>query len=94
MIFIVSKAERERALMKERALMTSVQVGVMNTTEEAIVITVGAKYGSFSRIIDIAHHSEHPFRVAVINGANVLHHLHQDEHNGPGKKKKTAQETA
>jgi hypothetical protein len=77
-----------------------VRVGVMNTTAEAIVIPMGTKYGSFSRIIDIAHHSsfsriiniahhsEHPFHVAVINGANVLHHLNQDEHDGPGKKKK------
>jgi hypothetical protein len=77
-----------------------IRVGVMNTTAEAIVIPVGTKYGSFSPIIDIAYHSEHPFCVAVINGANRLHHLYQDEHDKPGKKKKmtakkkTAQETA
>jgi hypothetical protein len=77
-----------------------VRVGVMNTTAEAIVIPVGTKYGSFSRIIDVAHHSEHPFCIAVINGANELHHLNQDEHGKPGKKKKmtakkkTDQETA
>jgi hypothetical protein len=47
-----------------------VKVGVMNTTMEAIVIPVGTKYGSFSRIDDIAHHSEHPFCVAVINCAD------------------------
>jgi hypothetical protein len=52
-----------------------VKVGAMNTTAEAIVIPVGTKYGSFSRIIDIAHHSKHLFCVAVINGANGLHHL-------------------
>jgi hypothetical protein len=77
-----------------------VRVGVMNTTTEAIVIPVGTKYGSFSRIVDVAHHSEHPFRVAVIDGANGLHHLDQVKHGEPGKKKKTtakkntAQETA
>jgi hypothetical protein len=74
-------------------------VEVMNTMAEAIVIPVGTKYGRFSRIIDIAQHSEHPFCVGVIKETNGLHHLDQDEHNGPGKKKKmtakkkTAQET-
>jgi hypothetical protein len=77
-----------------------VRVGVVNTTMEAIVIPVGTKYGSFSRIVDIAHHSEYPFCVAVINGANRLHHLDQEELGKPEKKKKTtakkktAQETA
>jgi hypothetical protein len=70
-----------------------VTVGVMNTITEAIVILVRTKYGSFSRIVDVAHHSEHPFRVAVINGANGLHHLDQEE-LGKQEKKKTAQETA
>jgi hypothetical protein len=76
-----------------------VRVGVMNITAEAIVIPVGTKYGSFSQIIDIAHHSEHPFRNAVINGTNGLHHLDQDKQDKPGKnkkmtaKKKTTQET-
>jgi hypothetical protein len=66
-----------------------VRVGVMKTTMEAIVIPVGTKYGSFSRIVDVAHHSEHPFRVAVINCANGLHPLGQEEIGKPEKKKKT-----
>jgi hypothetical protein len=44
-----------------------VRVGVMNTTMESIVIPVGTKYGSFSRIVDASNHSEHPFRIVVIN---------------------------
>jgi hypothetical protein len=44
-----------------------VRVGVMNTTMEPIVIPVGTKYGSFSRIVDASNHSEHPFRIAIIN---------------------------
>jgi hypothetical protein len=44
-----------------------VRVGVMNTTMEPIVIPVGTKYGSFSRIIDASNHSEHPFCIAIIN---------------------------
>jgi hypothetical protein len=72
----------------------------MNTTMEAIVIPVGTKYGSFSRIVDVAHHSEHPFCVAVINCADGLHPVGQEEIGKPEKKKKTtakkktAQETA
>jgi hypothetical protein len=60
----------------------------MNTTADAIVILVGTKYGSFSRIIDIASHSEHPFRVAVIDGANGLNRLDPDERDNLEKKKK------
>jgi hypothetical protein len=72
----------------------------MNTTMEAIVIPVGTKYGSFSQIVDVAQHSEHPFCVAVINSAEGLHPLGQEEVSEPDKKKKTtakkktAQETA
>jgi hypothetical protein len=65
-----------------------VKVGAMNTTADAIVIPVGTKYGSFSRIIDIASHSEHPFRVAVIDGANGLNRLDPDERDNLEKKKK------
>jgi hypothetical protein len=65
-----------------------VKMEVMNTTAEAIVIPVGTKYGSFSRIVDIAHHSKHPFRLAVIDGASGLHHLDQDKRDDPEKKKK------
>jgi hypothetical protein len=61
----------------------------MNTTMEAIVIPVGTKYGSFSLIVDVAQHSEHPFRVAVINSADGLHPLGQEEISEPDKKKKT-----
>jgi hypothetical protein len=56
---------------------------------EAIVIPVGTKYGSFSLIVDVAQHSEHPFRVAVINSADGLHPLGQEEIGEPDKKKKT-----
>jgi hypothetical protein len=76
-----------------------VRVGVMNTAMEAIVILVGTKYGSFSRIVDVAQNSEHPFCVAVINSAEGLHPLGQEEVSEPEKrkkttaKKKTAQET-
>jgi hypothetical protein len=65
------------------------RVGVMNTTIEAIVIPVGTKYCSFSRIVDVAQHSEHPFRVAVINSADGLHPLGQEEVGDPDKRKKT-----
>jgi hypothetical protein len=61
----------------------------MNTTMKAIVILAGNKYGSFRRIVDIAHHSEHPFRVAVINCDDGLHPLGQEEIGEPDKKKKT-----
>jgi hypothetical protein len=61
----------------------------MNTKMEAIVIPVGTKYGSFIRIVDVAHHSEHPFPVAVINCADGLHPLGQEEIAEPDKKKKT-----
>jgi hypothetical protein len=44
-----------------------VRVGVMNTTMDSIVIPVGTKYGSFSRTTDVSNHSEHPFRIALIN---------------------------
>jgi hypothetical protein len=44
-----------------------VRVGVMNTTMDSIVIPVGTKYGSFSRTNDVSNHSEHPFRIALIN---------------------------
>jgi hypothetical protein len=72
----------------------------MNKTMEAIVILVGTKYGSFSRIVDVAQHSEHPFCVAVINSADGLHPLGQEEVGKQDKrkkttaKKKTTQETA
>jgi hypothetical protein len=66
-----------------------VRVGVMNTTMEAIVILVGTKYGSFSRIVDASNHSEHPFRIAVINSVND----ETDERKKITAKKKTAQET-
>jgi hypothetical protein len=56
---------------------------------EAIVIPVGTKYGSFSRIVDIAQHSEHPFYVAVINSADGLHPLGQEDVGEPDKRKKT-----
>jgi hypothetical protein len=76
-----------------------VRVGVMNTTMEAIVIPVGTKYGSFSRIVDASNHSEHPFRIAVINSVDGPHPLARgevgkaDERNKMNAKKKTAQET-
>jgi hypothetical protein len=76
-----------------------VRVGVMNTTMEAMVIPVGTKYGSFSRIVDVAQHSEHPFCVAVINSVDGPHPLGREEVGEPDKrkaitaKKKTAQET-
>jgi hypothetical protein len=38
--------------------------------------------------VAVCHHSEHPFRVVVIDGANGLHHLDQDERNDTEKKKK------
>jgi hypothetical protein len=66
-----------------------VRVGVMNTTMESIVIPVGAKYSSFSRIVDASNHSEHPFRIAVIN--SVADEM--DERKKTTAKKKTAQET-
>jgi hypothetical protein len=66
-----------------------VRVGVMNTTMDPIVIPVGTKYGSFSRIVDASNHSEHPFRILIINNLS--------EGTAEGKKttakKKTAQET-
>jgi hypothetical protein len=65
-----------------------VRVGVMNTTMEEIVIPVGTKYGSFSRIVDVAQHSEHPFCVAVINSANRLHPLGQEEVGEPDKRER------
>jgi hypothetical protein len=76
-----------------------VRVGVMNTTMEEIFIPVGTKYGSFSLIVDVAQHSEHPFRVVVINSADGLNPLGQEEVGEPDKRKKktarkkTAQET-
>jgi hypothetical protein len=66
-----------------------VRVGVMNTRLEALVIPVRTKYGSFSWIVDVAHHSEHPFCVAVIYCADGLHPLGQEEIGKPDKKKKT-----
>jgi hypothetical protein len=66
-----------------------VRVGVMNTTMKPKVIPVGTNYGSFSRIVDTYNHSEHPFRIAIMN--NVA-----DKTAGRKKttsKKKTAQET-
>jgi hypothetical protein len=86
---VVTKCDKDRR----------VRVGVKNTTMEAIVIPVGTKYGSFSRIVDVAQHSEHPFRVAVINSADGLHPLGQEAIGEPDRrkkttaKKKTAQET-
>jgi hypothetical protein len=76
-----------------------VRVGVINTTMEAIFIPVGTKYDSFSRIVNVAQHSEHPFHVAVINSADGLHQLGQEAVGKPDRrkkttaKKKTAQET-
>jgi hypothetical protein len=76
-----------------------VRVGVMNTTMEAIVIPVGTKYGSFSRIVDASNHSEHPFRIAVINSVDGPHPLGREEVGEPAErkkitaKKKIAQET-
>jgi hypothetical protein len=66
-----------------------VRVGVMNTTMDHIIIPVGTKYGSFSRTIDASNHSEHPFRIALINN------LAGDtaERKKTTAKKKTAQET-
>jgi hypothetical protein len=64
----------------------------MNTTMEAIVIPVGTKYGSFSQIVNVAQHSEHPFPFAVINRdnrADKLHPLGQEGIGEPDKKKKT-----
>jgi hypothetical protein len=66
-----------------------VRVGVMNTTMEPIVIRVGTKYGSFSRIIDASNHSEHPFHIAIIN--NIAEET--AEQKKTTAKKKTAQET-
>jgi hypothetical protein len=66
-----------------------VRVGVMNTTMEPIVIPVGTKYGSFSRIVDASNHSEHPFRIAIIN--NIAEET--AERKKTTAKKKTAQET-
>jgi hypothetical protein len=37
---------------------------------EAVVIPVGTKYGSFSRNVDALNHSEHPFRIAIINSVD------------------------
>jgi hypothetical protein len=75
-------------------------VGVINTTMEAIVIPVGTKYVSFSRIVDASNHSEHPFCIAVINSVDGLHPLGREEiaetdegNKMTAKKKKTAQET-
>jgi hypothetical protein len=66
-----------------------VRVGVMNSTMDPIVIPVGTKYGSFSRIVDASNQSEHPFRIAIINN------LAEDtaEPKKTTAKKKTAQET-
>jgi hypothetical protein len=61
----------------------------MNTTMEAKVIPVGTKNGSFSPIVDVGQHSEHPFCLAVINSANGLHPVGQEEVGKPDKKKKT-----
>jgi hypothetical protein len=75
-----------------------VRVGVMNTTMEAMVIPVGTKYGSFSWIVDASNHSEHPFRIAVINSVDGPHPLGLEEVGEPDErkkitaKKKTAQE--
>jgi hypothetical protein len=66
-----------------------VRVGVMNTTMDPVVIPVGSKYGSFSRIVDASNHSEHPFRIAIIN--NVAEDT--TERKKTTAKKKTAQET-
>jgi hypothetical protein len=61
----------------------------MNTTMDPIVIPVGTKYSSFSRIVDASNHSKHPFRIAIINN------LAEDtaEQKKTTAKKKTAQET-
>jgi hypothetical protein len=66
-----------------------VRVGVMNTTMDPIIILGGTKLGSFSRIVDASNHSEHPFRIAIINN------LSKDvtERKNTTAKKKTAQET-
>jgi hypothetical protein len=61
----------------------------MNTTMEPIVIPVGTKYGSFSRIVDASNHSEHPFRIAIIN--NLAEETAESKKTTA--KKKTAQET-
>jgi hypothetical protein len=66
-----------------------VRVGVMNTTMDPVVIPVGTKYGSFSRIVDASNHAEHPFRIAIIN--NVAKDT--AELKKTTAKKKTAQET-
>jgi hypothetical protein len=71
----------------------------MNTSMEAIVIPVGTKYGSFSRIVDASNHSEHPFCITVINSVDGPHPLGReevgetDERKKITAKKKTAQET-
>jgi hypothetical protein len=76
-----------------------VRVGVMNTTMEAIFIPVRTKYDSFSRIVNVAQHSEHPFRIVVINSADRLRPFGQEAVGEPDRrkkttaKKKTAQET-
>jgi hypothetical protein len=66
-----------------------VRVGVMSTTMDPVVIPVGTKYGSFSRIVDASNHSEHPFRIAIINS------IAEDtaERKKTTARKKTAQET-
>jgi hypothetical protein len=56
-----------------------VRVGVMNTMMEAVVIPVGTKYGSFSRIVNASNHSEHPFRIAVVNSVDGPHPLGREE---------------
>jgi hypothetical protein len=66
-----------------------VRVGVMNTIMEPIVIPVGTKYGSFSRIVDASNHSKHPFCIAIINNISK----ETAERKKTTAKKKTAQET-
>jgi hypothetical protein len=56
---------------------------------DPVVIPVDTKYGSFSRIVDASNHSEHPFRIAIIN--NVAEDT--AERKKTTAKKKTAQET-
>jgi hypothetical protein len=66
-----------------------VRVGVMKTTMDSIVIPVGTKYGSFSRTTDVSNHSEHPFRIALIN--NLAGKVREQKKTTA--KKKTAEET-
>jgi hypothetical protein len=66
-----------------------VRVGVMNTTMDSIVIPVGTKYGSLSQTTDVSNHSEHPFRIALIN--NLAGEVREPKKTTA--KKKAAQET-